>query len=292
MQFIYLVEGGECSQAERPAISALSEASLHAPHHVLADVNQNMRRNGEPALQISNEPNIAVHVEGAMASRLENMVDDLTNPAAPKAASNRSSMAQGASASPMISPVALAFHDPGTLPPQPSPFNARDLVQRMQQSPSIMHSSPGPQNINIASLPSIYNTPFAPRPGETPKSPRPGSAHRVVPPSLGPQHISSSTEFKTNLTLQADEIQMRTSPISSFQPTPMSHTSIPSIMKPWAHVTDPVQSQPSPWRSTSQNAAFVQQTPISTRPPNSSPYGAIGEPRPRSSRTPNSGQPG
>jgi hypothetical protein len=249
--------------------------------------------NGGIVRQVPSQHESVPDAEGSMASRMENMVDDLTRPGAPRAESNRSSIAHDSSTAPLKTPVAQTFAEWGNPPPQPATFNARDLVQRMQHSSNASQPSPRAQTINIAPLPSIWNTPFAPRPGETPESsPRPGSAHRLMQPPSLPQSLSSSAEFHTNLVHLQEEIQTRTSPQSSFQPTMSSHYDTTSNLTSWIRAHDQMQSPSSPWQGSFVSAVPVHQTPVPPKQSHASPYGAIGESRPRSSRTPNSAQPG
>lgn len=78
-----------------------------------------------------------------------------------------------------------------------------------------------------ATLPSIWNSPFAPRPGEAPSSPhtRPGTAHKYsVPPAVHPPVAQSShSRFQEALLRQQQELQMQQSSaslLSDSLPTP------------------------------------------------------------------------
>ena len=286
-QFVYLGEGRDCARAEAPAKSASVE-----PRGILEDIDQNPTRISSSVHQRLSQHSGVSNTEGAMASRMESMVDDLMRSAASKPAGKRSSMIQDPAAASTASPLAQAPGERGTPPLQSAPFNVQDLVQRMQQPASASQPTPRAQAFNLASLPSIYNTPFAPRPGETPESPRPSSAHRASQSLSNPQNLNSSANFQANLSHLADEVQMRTFPQSSFQPTPSSHDDTPTNITSWVRAADQAQPPSSPWPSSFASARSVKQTPISTKPPSASPFGAVGESRPRSSHTPNSGQPG
>ncbi|OCT50665.1 hypothetical protein CLCR_06642 [Cladophialophora carrionii] len=293
-RFVYLGDEDKPAQAEKAPVASAAEAFTGRQASVLSANTEYAIMNGGIVRQVPSQHEIVPDAEGSMASRMENMVDDLTRPGVPSRESNRSSIAHDSSAAPMKTPLAQTFADWGNPPSQPATFTARDLVQRMQHSSSsASQPSPRAQANNIAPLPSIWNTPFAPRPGETPESsPRPSSAHRFTHPPSVPQNLNSSAEFHTNLVHLQEEIQTRTSPPSSFQPTMSSHYDTPTNLTSWIRAHDQTQPPSSPWKSPFISAVPVHQTPVPTKHTNASPYGAIGESRPRSSRTPNTGQPG
>ncbi|KAJ9603778.1 hypothetical protein H2200_011964 [Cladophialophora chaetospira] len=293
-EFVYLGEDEDYAQSLEPAAAFAAGARAGSQSKVHGGNEEYAVTNGEIVRQIPSQHDSLPDAEGSMASRMENMVDDLTRSGATRRRSNPSSTAYDVAGTAAKTPVAQAFTERGISPSQPGTFNARDLVQRIQNSSGSSQPSPRPQAINIAPLPSIWNTPFAPRPGETPdSSPRPGSAHRLMHPPSVPGHLTSSAEFQTTLTHLQENIQLRTSPQSSFQPTMSSHYDTPTNMTSWLRSHDQMQSPSSPWASGFVSAVPAQQqTPISTKASNASPFGAIGESRPRSSRTPNSGQPG
>ncbi|KIW70992.1 hypothetical protein, variant 1 [Phialophora macrospora] len=289
-RFVYLGDDDGSAQAEEAAVASAVEAFAAPQESVRSDDAEYAITNGGIVRHVPSQHDSVPDAEGSMASRMLNMVDDLTRPGAPRAESNRS---YDSSTAPMKTPVAQTFAEWGNPPSQPATFNARDLVQRMQHSSSASQPSPRAQTINIAPLPSIWNTPFAPRPGETPESsPPPSSALRLkLPPSM-PQSLGSSAEFHTNLAHLQEEIQTRTSPQSSFQPTMSTHYDTTPNLTSWIRAHDQMQTPSSPWQSPFVSAVPVHQTPIPTKHSHASPYGAIGESRPRSSRTPNSAQPG
>lgn len=227
-----------------------------------------------------------------MASRMENMVNDLTRPAAARPLSNIQGGAYAPTRTETRTPVSPEFVERRISGSQSTNINARDLVQRMQQSPGALRSSPKGQAINIAPLPSILNTPFAPRPGETPESPRLRNAHRLMQSPSSVPHYTSSAEFTANLMRMQDQVQMRTSPQSSFQPTMSSNYHDAPSSLPWGRLHDQTAPQSSPWRSPLSSGMSVQPNVTPARPQDPSPYGAIGESRPKSSRTPNSSHPG
>jgi hypothetical protein len=266
---------------------SLAHARPVEPAGVLRHVEQNSAGNGRSLTTGTNQHEPISEPKVSMASRMESMVDNLTSSGAPKSASKRSSLAQVPAATTMTFPVAPAIDERKTAPSQASLSNAQDLVQIMQQRTSGPQPSPKAQAINIASLPSIYRTPFAPRPGETPDSPRPGTAHRSFQKPVTPQEFDSSAAFQADLAHLADEIQQLSPPQLSFRPT---LSDAPDEVQ--ACGGDQGQLPSSPWPSHFSGAFPARQSPWSIKPPPASPYGAIGESRPRSSRTPNSGQPG
>ncbi|EXJ62607.1 hypothetical protein A1O7_03045 [Cladophialophora yegresii CBS 114405] len=286
-RFVYLGDEDRSAQAEKAA------DAFTGRHESVQSANaEYVIMNGGIVRQLPSQQEIVPDAEGSMASRMENMVDDLTRPGIPREEINRSSIVHDSSTAPMKTPLAQTFADRGN-PPSQTTFTARDLVQRMQHSSGGSQPSPRAQAINIAPLPSIWNTPFAPRPGETPESsPRPSSAHHFALQASVSPNLSSSAEFHTNLVNLQEEIQTRTSPQSSLQPTISSHYETPTNLTSWIRAHDPMQPASSPWQSPFTSAVPVHQTPIPTKHTNASPFGAIGESRPRSSRTPNGGQPG
>ena len=194
--------------------------------------------------------------------------------------------------SPSLQPQAWntedTIHHAGSRPSS-STFTAQDLVRHIQQ-PSLtpLHNANGHAS-HRTSLPSIFQTPFTPLPGEISGSgSRPGTSHQLAPPSTAPVPPSRGTiEFQQQLAQMQHNIQARTSPIASLDPTPSSYYETPTELNTF------IRNQPdsSPWERsmTTPSAADVE---IPKRAPQASPFGAIGETRPKSAKTPTSGQPG
>ncbi|KAI9876585.1 MAG: hypothetical protein M1823_007248, partial [Watsoniomyces obsoletus] len=88
------------------------------------------------------------------------------------------------------------------------------------------------------------------------------------------------------------DIQARTSPIIAFDPTPSLPSYYETPTGPNTFVRNQPDSSPSPWeRSLTTPAASGASTELPRKTPQASPFGAIGE-RPRSAKSPTSGQPG
>ncbi|OAP61180.1 hypothetical protein AYL99_03381 [Fonsecaea erecta] len=289
MRFVYS-EADDVTPAENqsaPARAVASIASMEGIHSYLGHAAQHEI----PAPQAPSQHPAAFDTENSMAYQMENMVDNLMRSEASRPVNSSGTATYdvpAATSNPQLVPPGLTNRSISQS--HPASFTARDLVQRIQRS---SQPSAADQAVNVAILPSILNTPFAPRPGETPESsPRPSTSHRFPEPSSAPVRLSSSAQFQAHLMHMQDQVQMRTSPLETCEPTMSSHYGTPAHMTTWMRANDPIQPQLSPWRASFGSAVPVQHSPISTRPPESSPFGAIGESRPKSSRTPTSGQPG
>ncbi|EXJ72314.1 uncharacterized protein A1O5_04818 [Cladophialophora psammophila CBS 110553] len=293
MRFVYLEEGDGITRTEVQITTSAVYTSAALEESIPDDIGHAIQ-DEIPGHQAPSHRGATVDAETSMTSRMENMVENLMRPEAPPSVKSTGSAMCGLPSSTLSAPmVPQGFVDRSTSQLQPAPFTARDLVQRIQLSSSASQSSVVDQAVNVAILPSILNTPFAPRPGETPESsPRPRSAHRFPESASAPVRLSSSAQFQANIMHMQDQAQMRTSPLESFEPTLSSHYDTSPNMPSWVRTNDQIQPQFSPWRTSFGSAVPVQHTAISTRPPDSSPFGAIGEPRPKSSRTSTSGQPG
>ena len=192
----------------------------------------------------------------------------------------RSSTSQPQSPSPKISTK-------GGSRPSSSTFTAQDLVRQMKQPSPVGHIA------HRTSLPTIFPTPFTPRPGETFGSgsgSRPSTAHQVLPPNTAPVPPSRGTiEFQQQLAQMQHNIQARTSPIASLDPTSSSYYETPTGLNTF------IRNQPdsSPWERSMTTPSNVEtEVEIPRMAPQASPFGAIGEPRPRIAKTPTSVQPG
>ncbi|KAL2408091.1 hypothetical protein ABEF95_002196 [Exophiala dermatitidis] len=168
----------------------------------------------------------------------------------------------------------------------PATITAQDLVQQIRRSSGAL-----PQ---VLDLPGVWSSPFTPRPGEAPGlTSRPSTAHRT--PRLGTPapSLNSSERFRAQLELEKEAIQNRTSPVPSFEPSLCTDDEGQAQPAYWLRMSGPLHAQPqqSPWAS-SFPTNLSHETVISPRKPEPSPFGAIGEPRPRTNRTPTSGQAG
>ena len=175
--------------------------------------------------------------------------------------------------------------------PSSSAFTVQDLVRQMQQ-PSPSHSPVPPANVNghnpnRTSLTSIFPTPFTPLPGEMPGSgSRPGTAHQNLPPSTAPVPPSRGAfEFQQEIAQMQHNIQARSSPLAPVDPTPSSYYETPTGLNTFIRN----QSVASPWERSS-NRSSIPSSDVDRHGPQASPFGAIGEARPRSAKTPTSGQ--
>ena len=173
--------------------------------------------------------------------------------------------------------------------PTSSTFTAHDLVRQIQQPSPTPGLGTNGHASHRTSLPSIFQTPFTPLPGEIPDSgSRPGTAHQVLSPSTAPVPPSRGTvEFQQQLVQMQHNIKARTSPVASLEPTQTSYYETPTGLNTF------IRHQPdsSPWER-SMTTPSVQDTEIPKKAPRASPFGAIGEARPKSAKTPTSGQPG
>lgn len=215
---------------------------------------------------------------------MENMVNRLTQLEAP----------DGMGSSALHGPPTPTLNTPMTKPlgEIKGSLTARDLVEQFQQSSNASTPVMRDFAINRRVLTPIWDTAFTPRPGETPESsPRPSTAHRFTDSGLS-GHLNSQAQFQANLSQMQHQIQMRTSPPESFQPTLSSnYETTLSHSTHWTYVKEQPLPPSSPWQS-SFSAVPIQETVISTRPPESSPFGAIGQPPPKKNRTPTRSQVG
>ena len=193
--------------------------------------------------------------------------------------------------SPVPTPFSRRQHTstPGQPDSRPSSSNltGQDLVRQMQQpSPSAPQATNGLASHRM-SLPSIIPSPFTPRPGENIGSgSRPGTSHQAIPPSTAPVPPSrEALEFQQQIAHMKHNIENRTSPVIPFDPAQSSHFETPSGL----HTFLRNQMDTSPYSPIKYSSAPLAET---TRKPQGSPFGAIGEARPKNAKTPTSGQPG
>lgn len=177
-------------------------------------------------------------------------------------------------------------------PAEPSPANmmAMDFVRRMQQrstgSSPVSQKSPDSAKKHVQpSLPSVYNTPFAPTASEQAQlSPRLESVQRRSPSFTSPT-VNSSAVFQENIAQQQRDVQSRSSPQASFQPTPSWFVQTPSGMDTFMKTYD---SQPD--RATSPYASpHGARSPQVKSPVQHAPFGVIGQARPASRGAPTRG---
>ena len=173
-------------------------------------------------------------------------------------------------------------------PPVPTngTLTAMDLVRRMQQRSSgsspISQRSPDSAKKHVQpSLPSVYNTAFAPTPVEQAQlSPRLGLS-QMRSPSFHSPRLDSSAMFQENIEKQQREIEMRSSPQPSVQPTQSWFGATPTGLDTLFRAFEDKQERtPSP---------FAKINGRSPQPPQS-PFGVIGQARPLSRGTPPNGQ--
>ncbi|EHY56849.1 hypothetical protein ABEF92_000487 [Exophiala dermatitidis] len=218
---------------------------------------------------------------GAMRSAMEDMVNSIVGTEPHASVGGASSLV-----TPMTPSVEHPLGSTANMMQPPATITALDLVQQLRRSSGAL-----PQGLD---LPGVWSSPFTPRPGEAPSSTsRPTTAHRT--PRLGTPgpSLNSSERFRAQLELEKEAIQNRTSPVPSFEPSPSTDYEGQPQPAYWLRMNGPLHAQPqqSPWAS-SFPTYLSHETVISPRKPEPSPFGAVGEPRPRSNRTPTSGQAG
>lgn len=211
--------------------------------------------------------------EASATSTMENMVNDLTE----QDGTELVGVYKGTSTPSLKTPVVQSFAERG-LQPQPTTITAHDIVQSFRHSTGSLAGLQG-QIDDQPSIPPVWNTPFTPRPGETGSSPRPSTAKQISTAAM-PSHVNSAAQFNAQITHMQQQIQLRSSPLESFQPTMSNHYDTPTNLTSWIRHKDQSQSPLSPWQDSGQ----VWGTVIPTRSPEPAPFGAIGEARPRSSR--------
>jgi len=211
--------------------------------------------------------------EASATSTMENMVNDLTE----QDGTELVGVYKGTSTPSLKTPVVQSFAERG-LQPQPTTITAHDIVQSFRHSTGSLAGLQG-QIDDQPTIPPVWNTPFTPRPGETGSSPRPSTAKQISTAAM-PSHVNSAAQFNAQITHMQQQIQLRSSPLESFQPTMSNHYDTPTNLTSWIRHKDQSQSPLSPWQDSGQ----VWGTVIPTRSPEPAPFGAIGEARPRSSR--------
>ena len=263
MQFHYTGDVGDPPLSSR----GLDEPSDSATDHQTSRTRSSGEAPGAESARFESEP-------FALEDMVSELVDRKPKPKSPQ----RPSQFLG------DSPSVLPEHA-GSRPPSTT-FTAQDLVKQMQQP------SPSPQGAaglasHRTSLPSIMPSPFTPRPGETVGSTsRPGTSHQPDFPGTAPIPTSrEALEFQQQIAQMRQNIENRTSPVIPFDPTQSSHYETPTGLTTFLRN----QLDQSPWESPIIHSS-APSADMSGRPPQASPFGAIGEPRSKSAVTPTSGQ--
>lgn len=245
----------------------------HAHSHSSATINRDdierAKQNGNPSrgsIDIPEDPSESVAPSGSTSTTMHRMVDGLV-------ASEVSEHHEPSAHFPQIS------H--GESPPTPTAddFEA-DVYKSSQSAPEATTSAPMESQRNIRpALPSILNSPFAPRPGEasSPHS-RPGTAHRHPVLTNTPTPLSSNTRFQEALLRQQQEIEMQPSSLYELPTTslsqPASSAKNPRFLardiSP-AVISSPFASSPSVPSPTFPSYDVPRQVPKQPR------FGAVGQ---------------
>ena len=217
------------------------------------------------------------------AAEMEQMVDDIVGPESRKSkttettSENRSSLHRSA----------LKKDVPW------QPVTAQDFVWQIHQSsPANAFQPPGHASPRPSLLPSVFQTPFTPRPSERPgSSPRPISASQLPLPSTSPA-VRSSTLFETDLIQQQQAIEPKTSPAPTMQSTAqLNYYQTPTGFNTFVRNNVQTQNDSSPWQSSVPSATTSDTTKSTKRVSSGSPFGAIGAGRPGgNTKTPTSGE--
>ncbi|KAI1612256.1 EST1-like protein A [Exophiala viscosa] len=286
MRFVYSAQG-----EAHPGDAADSSLQAHSSANGLSREDiERARTSINAAIQRSNQYEDTSEAGAAsMTSTMENMVNNLTKHDGPDMNTVPTTVFHEHAARSLGTPLG---HSPaerrasGMLPPSMAAFDPPQPTRHSIGSLPGLHD----RLRDRSSLPSIWNTPFTPRPDDiSASSPRPSTAHRTSA-ALAPSTLNSPAMFQADILQLQEQIQNRSSPPQSFQPTMSSHYETPTHLTSWIRNIDQLQPSPSPFQASSAVAA-VQGTVIPTRSPEPSPFGAIGEPRAKS-RAPTSGQAG
>ncbi|KAK4944449.1 hypothetical protein LTR10_016123 [Elasticomyces elasticus] len=283
LRFVYSAQG-----EAHPGNAADSSLQAHSSANGLSrDDIERARTSINAAIHRSNQYEDTSEAGAAsMTSTMENMVNNLTKQDGSEMSVAPTTVLREATSSleTPLEHLPAERRASGMLPP------TRAALDPPHSSRHSIGSLPGLHDRlrDRSSLPSIWNTPFTPRPEDlSASSPRPSTAHRTsaaVPPST----LNSPAMFQADTLQLQEQIQNRSSPPESFQPTMSSHYETPTHLTSWIRNIDQLQASPSPFQASSVVAA-VNGMVIPTRSPEPSPFGAIGEPRAKS-RAPTSGQ--
>lgn len=182
--------------------------------------------------------------------------------------------------------------------PSNSGITAMDLVRQMQRSSigsTISQRSPESSKVFVQpSLPSLYNTAFAPTMSEKAQlSPRIDTPQKRSPTFNTPD-INSSSMFHDQLARQQRDIQMRSSLQQGFHPpTSWDNTfgQTPTGMDSMLRAFEKQQVRtPSPFAGSHMAIDDLSPQNRNSNAPQQAPFGVIGQARPISRGTPTSGQ--
>ena len=220
---------------------------------------------------------------GSAAAEMEQMVDDIVGP------ESRTSKTTEATPGKRSSSHRNSLKD--DVPSQP--VTARDFVRQIHRSsPASAFTPPDHASPRPSPLPSVFQSPFTPRPSERlGSSSRPNSANQHPLPSTAPP-VRSSAVFETDLAQQQQAIEAKTSPVPTMQPTAQSnYYQTPTGFNTFVRNNVQTQSDSSPWQSSVHSATTSDTMKSTKRVSSGSPFGAIGAGRPGgNTKTPTSGQ--
>lgn len=178
----------------------------------------------------------------------------------------------------------------GQSPPTPTALELDDGAYEGSQS--VLGATARPQTDNpepfCPSLPSIFNSPFAPRPGEAAHSlhPHPDTAHKYPVASTNtststptPAPLSSNIRFQAALLRQQQDLEMQQSPIYDLPPTAsLSHHPASSIQNN-TFLRGEISPIPSPFTSSASGVplATFPSTDVPRPVPEQSRFGAVGQ---------------
>ena len=228
----------------------------------------------------SSKPNGAVQehersVARTSTEQVMDMVDDLVGPES--AGSNPRS--------PVHEPESAQGVNSGNHSPRPTSgaFTASDLVRQISQgSPANIFSTPSQQPPF-----GLGQDPFSPLLGEFGGSisgSRPGTSHQTTSPRLG--YHRSSGFFSDELARRQREIDTRTSPLISMEPSSVSQSPMYGYAQNRSRASLQQDHWQSPFTSPPERNTVSRQAAMPAR------FGAIGDSRPAATRTPPSGQAG
>lgn len=225
-------------------------------------------------------------VSASANSTMESMVNDLVQSEASEPLPE-----DGLPTPTLRKPGMATFPESDTNQRRSGAFTAQDLVQQFHQpsaNDSIIPMGRTPSGHPV--LPSVWNTPFAPQIGETSGTYSVSTASHAI--GFGQTtHVqqSSGAVFQNELSKKQRQLQLRSSPLLSMQPSTPSYYHSPNGLQSRMRQDDQASPRGSPWQSspipTQDSSANLPR-----RLPQAALFGAIGEARPSQGRTPTSGQ--
>ena len=219
---------------------------------------------------------------GSAAAEMEQMVDDIVGP------EFRKSKTTEATSGKRSTSHRNSLKD--DVPRQP--VTAGDFVRQIHRSsPASAFAPPDHASPRPSPLPSVFQSPFTPRPDERPgSSPRSGSSNQLPLPTAPP--VRYSAVFEIDLAQQRQAIETKTSPVPTMQPTAQSnYYQTPTGFNTFVRNNVQAQSDSSPWQSSVHSATTSDTAKSTKRVSSGSPFGAIGAGRPGgNTKTPTSGQ--